>query len=179
MQLVCILCQTVLPSTDQRFGKHMQEEHAMVAGNNLVRFLLACHFLNEPERALLGVRMEKRIEDHVKSEMEVSELEVLVLEQTKAPDAATSFSNQLLRAMAETKVEKPKIRLAPDQGCICKVMGTKLPFTPLSTDEERKQYTDEEHNSYCENFDRSESADLKSQTMKYKISFFDTKIWIS
>ena len=108
MQLVCILCQTVLPSTDQRFGKHMQEEHAMVAGNNLVRFLLACHFLNEPERALLSVRMGKRIEDHVKSEMEVSELEVLVLEQTKAPDAVTSFSNQLLRAMAETKVEKPE-----------------------------------------------------------------------
>ena len=108
MQLLCILCQTALPSTDQRFGKHMQEEHAMVAGNNLVSFLLACHFLNEPERALLAVRMEKRIEDHVKSEMEVSELEVLVLEQTKAPDAATSFSNQLLRAMAETKVEKPE-----------------------------------------------------------------------
>ena len=32
----------------------------------------------------------------------------------------------------------------------------------------RKQYTDEEHNSYCENFDRS---DFKFQTMKYKISF--------
>ena len=111
MQLVCILCQTVLPSTDHRFGKHMQEKHAMVAGNNFIKFLLACHFLNEPERALLRVRMERRIEDHVNSQLEVSELEVMVLEQPKSPPASpvvTSFSNQLMRAMAETKVEKPE-----------------------------------------------------------------------
>ena len=108
MQLVCILCQTVLPSTDHRFGKHMQEKHAMVGGNNLVSFLLACHFLNEPERALLRVRMERRIEAHVSSE-----LEVLVLEtQPKPPPPAAApvanFSSQLMRAMAETKVEKPE-----------------------------------------------------------------------
>ena len=41
-------------------------------------------------------------------------------------------------------------------------------FNEYFCSEERKQYTDEEHNSYCENFDRS---DFKSQTMKYKISF--------
>ena len=105
MQLVCILCQTVLPSTDQRFGKHMQEKHAMVAGNDFVRFLLACHFLNEPERALLRVRMERRIEAHVNSELEVTDLEVMVLEKPKAP-TVTSFSSQLMKAMAETKVEK-------------------------------------------------------------------------
>ena len=111
MQLVCILCQTLLPSTDHRFGKHMQEKHAMVAANNLVRFLLACHFLNDPERALLRVRMERRIEAHVTSELKVSELEVMVLEtQPKAAPtvAVSSFSSQLMRAMAETKVEKPE-----------------------------------------------------------------------
>ena len=81
----------------------------MVAGNDLVRFLLACHFLTEPERALLRVRMERRIEAHVNSELEVSELEVVVLEQLKAPVAAVlSFSSQLMRAMAETKEEKPE-----------------------------------------------------------------------
>ena len=41
-------------------------------------------------------------------------------------------------------------------------------FNEYFCSEGRKQYTDEEHNSYCENFDRS---DFKSQTMKYKISF--------
>ena len=77
----------------------------MVAGNDFVRFLLACHFLNEPERALLRVRMERRVEAHVNSELEVTDLEVMVLEKPKAP-TVTSFSSQLMKAMAETKVEK-------------------------------------------------------------------------
>ena len=41
-------------------------------------------------------------------------------------------------------------------------------FNEYFCSEGRKQYTDEEHNSYCENFDRS---DFKVETMKYKISF--------
>ena len=45
-------------------------------------------------------------------------------------------------------------------------------FNEYFCSEGRKQYTDSAHNSYCENFDRSESADLKSQTMKYKEGFF-------
>ena len=38
-------------------------------------------------------------------------------------------------------------------------------FNEYFCSEGRKQYTDEEHNSYCENFDRSE---LRFQTMKIK-----------
>ena len=106
MQLVCLLCQVVLPSTDQRFGRHMVERHNMVPGHDLVKYLLACHFLNEPERALLRVRMEKRVEAHMLSEMVVSESEVMVLEPPKEPPAVTNFSIQLMKAMAETKVEK-------------------------------------------------------------------------
>ena len=106
MQLVCLLCQVVLPSTDQRFGRHMVEMHNMVPGHDLVKYLLACHFLNEPERALLRVRMEKRVEAHMLSEMVVSESEVMVLEPPKEPPAVTNFSIQLMKAMAETKVEK-------------------------------------------------------------------------
>ena len=41
-------------------------------------------------------------------------------------------------------------------------------FNEYFCSEGRKQYTDSAHNSYCENFDRS---DLRFQTMKYKISF--------
>ena len=41
-------------------------------------------------------------------------------------------------------------------------------FNEYFCSEGRKQYTDSAHNSYCENFDRS---DWRFQTMKYKIPF--------
>ena len=40
----------------------------------------------------------------------------------------------------ENNVNQSKVKLTRDQSYLCKAMGTKLPFLPFSTEEERKQY---------------------------------------
>ena len=70
----------------------MRNDHGMYSDR--AAFLLACHFLSEPERALLVVRMKVRVDAHEPIDLK------------KEDPAKTNFSREIMKAVIQTNYTK-------------------------------------------------------------------------
>ena len=70
----------------------MRNDHGMYSDR--AAFLLACHFLSEPERALLVVRMKVRVDAHEPIDLK------------KEDTAKTNFSREIMKAVIQTNYTK-------------------------------------------------------------------------